>query len=205
MRTKVKICGIRSIQDGIAAGNLGADAIGLVFYPDSVRVLEPQHARAIIDAVPPFMKIVGLFMNAMADEIREIVRSAPVDLLQFHGDEPADFCRMFEQPYVKALAMGSGVDVSASLSAYPDAAAVLLDSHMNGHAGGTGQVFDWSTIPDTLAKPFILAGGLTPDNVVQAIYAAHPYAVDVSSGVESAPGVKDVDRMTQFIHEVNHA
>ena len=198
MRLRVKICGITRPEDGLAAATAGADAIGLVFA-DSPRRVSPDQARTIIAALPPFTKVVGLFVDAPASAIREILGQVPVDLLQFHGaEDPAD-CRLYGRPYIKAVRMAPGMDVVAEARRYADAAGLLLDTFEPGSAGGTGRTFDWTRIPAELGKPLILAGGLTPENVAAAVRAIKPYAVDVSSGVEQSKGIKDAAKIAAFI------
>lgn len=204
MRTRVKICGITRPEDAQVAADLGADAIGLVFYTKSPRYVEASLAAEIISAIPPFMTTVALFLDARQDFIQQVLNTAPVDLLQFHGDEcPAD-CGTFGRPYIKAIGMKGGVNAQAYADTYPDAQGFLLDSHAVGEAGGTGQRFDWASVPE-LNKPVILAGGLRPDNAAEAVKLARPYALDISSGVESSPGIKDKDMMQEFISEVKKA
>ena len=203
--TRVKICGITRPRDGLAAARLGADAIGLVFHARSPRHVLPGQAAAIARELPPFVSTVALFLDADADEVRSVLRVLPADLLQFHGSEPPEFCRQFGRPYLKAIGMGAGTQAAWALAArYADAAGLLLDSHAPGTAGGTGQSFPWEALP-MLARPLVLAGGLHPGNVAAAITATQPWAVDVSSGVESAPGIKDEGKMAAFIQEVRRA
>ncbi|MFO1352438.1 MAG: phosphoribosylanthranilate isomerase [Gammaproteobacteria bacterium] len=201
-RTRVKICGITRIEDGVAAAHWGADAIGLVFYPRSSRYLDPQAAARIIAALPPFVTTVGLFLDADADAVRATLAQAPLDLLQFHGDESPDYCAAFNRPFIKAVPMRVGADVAAYERAFAQAKALLLDNHGGGTIGGSGERFDWRAIPRQLHKPIILAGGLGPDNVAEAIRQVRPYGVDVSSGVEAAKGIKDIARMRAFMHQV---
>lgn len=205
MATRIKICGITRPEDGLAAAHAGADAIGLVFEPRSPRHVGADRALAVIRALPPFIKIVGLFVNAPAEQVREVMGRVPLDLLQFHGDEPADFCRIFLRPYLKAIPMREGIDVRSTVGSYPDAAAILLDTHHAQLAGGTGERFDWSRIPADLGKPLVLAGGLTPDNVGAAVRQVRPYAVDVSSGVEQGKGIKDARKIAAFVEAVRRS
>ena len=202
MRTRIKICGITRPQDGQDAAQLGADAIGLVFYAPSPRAVNVEQATAICDALPPFVTRVGLFVNADRNEINTVLAEVPLDLLQFHGDEtPAD-CEGYDRPYIKALRMAADVDVMAEAEAYERAAGILFDSYEAGVPGGTGQTFDWQRVPAGIKQPVILAGGLNPRNVATAVERVRPYAVDVSGGVEKAKGIKDKGKMTAFINEV---
>jgi len=204
-RVRVKFCGITRAEDAAEAVRLGVDAVGLVFVPGSKRCVDIQQARDIVAAVPAFVSTVGLFMDADTAHVEAVLAAVPLDLLQFHGRERADFCAVFRQPYVKALAMGDGVDVAMMASAYAGARGVLLDAHRSGEQGGSGLRFDWSHIPASHASRIILAGGLAPDNVAAAIAAVRPYAVDVSSGIELAPGIKCPGRMRHFMNEVDRA
>lgn len=204
-RVRVKICGITRIEDALHAAAEGADAIGLVFHRDSPRAVTAETARAIAGAVPPFVARTGLFVNADAALVRSVLESVPLDLLQFHGDEPAEYCRAFGRTYIKAIRMAAGVDLAALESRYADAAAVLLDTHVPGTPGGTGRTFDWGLVPVARRLPVILAGGLTPQNVGDAIRRARPWAVDVSGGVEAGRGVKDPARISAFIAAAREA
>ena len=200
--TRVKICGITSIEDAIAAEQAGADAIGLVFVQASQRAVSVEQAQAICRALGPFVNRIGLFMNAAADEVNSILARVPIDTLQFHGSEPAAFCQNFSRPWIKALAMGG--DESPDWRAFSSADALLLDSHGGGKLGGSGQTFDWEQVP-VMDRPWILAGGLAPNNVAEACQTLRPDAVDVSSGVEIQPGIKDHKAMNAFIKAVKHA
>ncbi len=204
MRTRVKICGITRHEDALDAARLGADAIGLVFYAPSPRAVGIAQAQDIVRGLPAFVTVVGLFVNATADEIRAVLTQVRLDTLQFHGDETPEQCRAYARPYIKAVSMRVGVDLRACARDYADSAALLLDTHDERTPGGTGQTFDWSRIPGDLDKALILAGGLTPDNVAQAVRQVRPYAVDVSGGVETAKGIKSHQQMARFINEVNH-
>jgi phosphoribosylanthranilate isomerase len=197
---RVKICGLTRSQDVQAALAAGADALGFVFTPRSRRALQPHAALALVRQVPAFVTRVGLFMDQDEDEVRAILEQVPLNLLQFHGEEEAAYCRGFGMPYIKAVAMGSGRSLERAEQAFADASGLLLDSHRAGQPGGTGQTFDWAEIP-ALGLPLILAGGLTPANVRQAVRRVRPWAVDVSSGVEDAPGIKNADSMKAFIDE----
>jgi len=204
-RTRVKICGITRAEDAEAAISAGADALGFVFYAKSARALTAAQAALIIARLPPFVSKVGLFVNANADDVREVLATCSLDLLQFHGDETAAYCESFAKPYMKALRMRDDIDLTAQLAAYSSAAAILLDSYKAGVPGGTGEVFNWERIPSELSLPLVLAGGLRPNNAGAAILACRPYALDVSGGVESAPGIKCADAMTRFIEAVSAA
>jgi phosphoribosylanthranilate isomerase len=202
MATAVKICGITRPEDALAAARAGAHAIGLVFYAKSPRCVAPARAAEIIRVLPPFVTTVGLFVNATAEEVKAVLAEAPVALLQFHGDEAPDFCRQFKRPYVKAVRVKPGVDLLQYAQDYHDAKALLLDAYVEGLHGGSGAVFDWSLIPRGLPLPVILSGGLTPENVMEAVRRVRPGAVDVSSGVESAKGIKDAQKIAAFIKGV---
>ena len=202
MRTRVKICGITRVEDGLYAAELGADAIGLVFYAASPRAVTIEQAQTICAALPPFVTTVGLFVDAPENEIHSVLDAVPLDLLQFHGEETAAECEGFGRPYIKALRMAAGVDVLTAVKAFDGAAGILLDSYQAGVPGGTGQTFDWSRVPSQFERPLILAGGLTPRNVASAIEQVRPYAVDISGGVEATKGIKDRDKMTAFMNEV---
>ena len=207
MRTRVKICGITRSADGQAAATAGADAIGLVFYPPSPRYLTVERAREIRDALPPFVQTVALFVNADAPQVSQVIGRVHPAMLQFHGEEQPDFCAQFGLPYVKAYRVRSGVTSGASaleyLRPFSRAAAWLFDSHVPEY-GGVGESFDWSLVPST-DKPAILSGGLSVANVAEAIRRVRPWGVDVSSGVESAKGIKDAARIAAFIAEVRNA
>ncbi|GMU44623.1 MAG: N-(5'-phosphoribosyl)anthranilate isomerase [Lysobacterales bacterium] len=202
---RVKFCGFTNVEDVRAAVALGVDAIGLVFVPASKRRVGIGRAQDIVAAVPPFVTTVGLFLDAPADEVARVLAAVPLDLLQFHGSEPPEQCAAFGRPYLKALAMGDGIDAVAAASRYAGARGILLDAHRSGEQGGSGLRFDWSRIPPELAPRIVLAGGLAADNVAAAIAAVHPYAVDVASGIESAPGQKCPARMQAFMNEVERA
>lgn len=201
-RTRVKICGITRPEDGLCAALAGADAIGLVFYPPSPRAVSVDTARAVIRALPPFVSRVGLFVDAGRAAITDTLNRVALDMLQFHGDEDAAECESYGLPYIKAIRMTETVDLYEQAGHFRGAAALLVDAWVEGLAGGTGRTFDWDRIPADLDKPVILAGGLTPGNVTQAIARVRPYAVDVSGGVESGKGVKSRDKIVSFINEV---
>ena len=204
MRTRIKICGITRPGDARAAADAGADAIGLVFYPPSPRYLGVERAVEIRDALPPFVQTVALFVNPDAAQVAQVIGRVKPALLQFHGDEPPNFCVQFGVPYVKAYRVKSGVSQASlleSLRRYSRASAWLLDSHVEEY-GGVGEQFDWSVVPAQAARPLILSGGLAPQNVREAIRRVRPWGVDVSSGVESAKGIKDAAKIAAFIAEV---
>lgn len=205
MATAVKICGITRVDDALAAARCGAHAIGLVFFPPSPRNVAPEQAAAIVRALPPFITPVGLFVDATAEEVRVAVARGGCQLLQFHGNEPAAFCTQFGLPYVKAVRVRPGVDLLQYAHEYREARGLLLDAYVEGAHGGTGASFDWKLIPRGLPLPVILSGGLSPENVTQAVRAVRPWAVDVSSGVEAAPGIKDAARIAAFMSGVRNA
>ncbi|WP_346399129.1 phosphoribosylanthranilate isomerase [Pseudomonas syringae] len=198
-----KICGITRIEDALAAAEAGADAIGLVFYPNSPRAVTVLQARAIIAALPPFITTVGLFVNASRCELNETLDAVALDMLQFHGDETPEECDGYHRPYIKALRVKAGDDIAGVCRTYRNARGVLLDTYVEGVPGGTGETFDWALIPDDLDKPVILAGGLTSANVAQAIAQVRPYAVDVSGGVEKSKGIKDREKIRAFMSAVH--
>lgn len=205
MPTAVKICGITRIEDALAAARCGAHAIGLVFYRPSPRYVDPDRAGKIIRALPPFVTAVGLFVDAPAQNVRAVLAQVPVSLLQFHGDESPAFCRQFGLPYIKAVRVRAGVDLLQYAQDYHDAKALLLDAFVDGAHGGTGATFDWSLVRERLRLPIVLSGGLTAGNVAKAIRAVHPWAVDVSSGVEAEKGIKDAAKIAAFISGVRDA
>ena len=219
-RTRVKICGITEVEHGLAAARAGADAIGLVFWPGTPRRVTRERAAAIAAAMPPFVTVVGLFVDPEPEEVRATLATVPLDCLQFHGDELPALCRSFDRPYVKAIAARAGIGETALLEyagRYGDAAALLFDTPpAGGMPGGTGRAFDWSLLPASLvarlSRPIVLSGGLDATNVGAAIRAVRPWAVDVSSGVEAigpdgraVKGIKDPARIIAFIEEVRHA
>ena len=203
LRTRVKICGITRPADALAAAQAGADAIGLVFYPPSPRYLSLERAREIRDVLPPFVQTVALFVNADAAQVSQVIGRVHPAMLQFHGDEAPDFCAQFGLPFVKACRMKQGVSALEYLRPFSRAAAWLFDSHVPEY-GGVGESFDWSLVPAT-DKPVILSGGLSRDKVAEAIRRVRPWGVDVSSGVESAKGIKDAAKIAAFIAEVRNA
>jgi phosphoribosylanthranilate isomerase len=205
VRTRVKICGITRIEDATAAARAGADAIGLVFEPKSPRYVKPDQAQAIMRALPPFVTVVGLFVNAAPDTVETVLNRVPLDLLQFHGDETPEQCRRYHRPYIKAIHMRADVNLHDQAHRYADAEGLLLDTAAANVAGGSGQTFDWSLVPADPGKPVILAGGLTPENVAEAVRKVRPFAVDVSSGVEQSKGIKDAQKISAFIEAVRNA
>ncbi|MEF3192932.1 MAG: phosphoribosylanthranilate isomerase [Halothiobacillaceae bacterium] len=203
-RTRIKICGITRPEDALEAARLGADAVGLVLYAPSPRAVDVVRAARIRDVLPPFVQPVALFVDPSEAEVEAVLKLIPEVMLQFHGSETPAFCASFGRPYLKALPMGKGGDPGNEAARHVRACGFVLDSHDAGGVGGSGQVFDWSTIP-SLDRPIVLAGGLRPENVGEAVRHVRPWAVDVSSGVERAPGIKDPARMAAFINEVRHA
>ena len=201
-RTRVKICGIREPVHARVAADAGADAIGLVFYGPSPRFVEVAQARRVADALPAYVMAVGLFVNAPEGEVREVLKQVRLDLLQFQGDETPEFCERFGVPYVRAVRMEEGTDLIEWAHRFSRAKALLLDAHVPGTPGGTGRQFDWGRIPRDVAMPLILSGGLAIDNVARAVREVKPWAVDVSSGVESSRGVKDPRKIVEFIRSV---
>jgi phosphoribosylanthranilate isomerase len=205
MNTRVKICGITRVQDGLAAVRLGAHAIGLVFYDASPRAVANKQARMIVDALPPFVTAVGLFVNAEPDVVRKTLAEVPLQLLQFHGDETPAYCSAFGVPYLKAVRVRPGVDLLQYGHDFREARGLLLDAFVEGVRGGTGATFDWNLIPRDLALPIVLSGGLDAGNVEAAVRAVRPWAVDVSSGVEAAKGIKDAAKIEAFMNGVRNA
>ncbi|MBC7944667.1 MAG: phosphoribosylanthranilate isomerase [Burkholderiales bacterium] len=205
MPCAVKICGITSRDDASAAVDLGARALGFVFYRASPRYISATHAAEIIRALPPFVTSVGLFVNAQEDEVRSVLDQAALDLLQFHGEESPDFCARFGIPYIKAARVQAGMDLLQYALRFSTAKALLLDAFVNGTHGGTGVAFDWNLIPRELPLPIIVSGGLHADNVGNAIRTLRPWAVDVSSGVEAKPGIKDHAKLAAFMQGVRNA
>lgn len=205
MIPRVKICGLTRIEDAVAAAELGCDAIGLVFYPKSPRYVSVERARAIVAALPPFVSVVALFVNPERETVDEVLRACPIDVLQFHGEETPEFCRAFARPYLKAVRVrAEGDDLVALARRYHDARVLLADAFVDGTHGGTGCRFDWDLLPASLPLPLILSGGLDENNVAEAVRRVRPAAVDVSSGVESSKGIKDVRRMAAFITGARH-
>ena len=204
-RVRVKVCGITRPEDARAVAGEGVDALGLVFHPASPRAVTLEQALAIAGAVPPFVALVGLFVNPEPRQVGAALARLPLGWLQFHGDEEASFCETFERPYIKAIRVAPDTDVKMAAARHPRAAGILLDHHGGGQYGGTGQRFDWRQVSGPLKQPLVVAGGLNAGNVALAIRQLRPAAVDVSSGVESAPGIKDAMRTRKFMEAVNHA
>jgi phosphoribosylanthranilate isomerase len=205
VKTAVKICGITRVEDALTAARCGAHAIGLVFYGPSPRYVTPQQAADIVRALPPFVTPVGLFVDAAEDEVRDIAARVRVQMLQFHGAETPEFCARFELPYLKAVRVRREIDLLQYARDFPGAKALLLDAYQEGLHGGTGAVFDWDLIPPALPLPVVLSGGLHPENVADAIRRVRPCAVDVSSGVELARGIKDASKIEAFVNGVRDA
>ncbi len=206
-RTRIKICGITREQDLAAAVAAGADALGFVFYAPSPRYVTPERAAQLLAHVPAFVTRVGLFVNEQAEAVRAVLARVPLELLQFHGDEDAAYCSQFGRPWIKAARVKPGFDLLEYASAFakaPGVAGLLLDADVEGYGGG-GKTFDWTLIPRNLPLPVILSGGLHPGNVAEAVCALRPWAVDVSSGVEAARGIKDAQKITEFIAGVRDA
>jgi phosphoribosylanthranilate isomerase len=203
--TRIKCCGMARLEDALLAARLGADAIGLVFSARSRRRVTPAQAQGIARALPPFVTTVALFMDDDEAYVGEVIAAVQPDLLQFHGGESDAWCASFGRPFIKAIAMGDEGQRARAWLAYPHAVALLLDGHASGEAGGSGKAFDWSRIPSDLKQPLVLAGGLGPHNVARAIDIARPWAVDVASGIEASPGIKDPGKLAAFIQAVRAA
>lgn len=204
MPTRIKFCGMTRAEDVQCALELGVHALGFVFVKESPRSLTLEQAAPLIRLLPPFVVSVGLFMDAGAGEVEETLRRAGLNLLQFHGREDEDFCRQFGVPYLKAVPMGSTDSITDFCNGFASASGFVLDSHSSGEMGGTGKTFAWDEIPGSLKRQIVLAGGLTPENVARAVREVQPCAVDVSSGIESAPGLKDAGKMKRFVEEAGH-
>jgi phosphoribosylanthranilate isomerase len=205
MPTRIKICGITRLEDALAAAHAGADALGFVFHAPSPRNIEPESARAIIARLPPFVTAVGLFVDRTAAEVAGVLERVPLDLLQFHGDESAQYCEGFGRPYLKAVRMRPQVDLLEYARRFRAARGLLLDAYVSGAHGGSGTRFDWSLVPADVPLPIVVSGGLDPGNVAEAVRRLRPWAVDVSSGVEAAKGIKDPQRIRDFIAGVRRA
>ena len=207
LRTRVKICGITRAEDAVAAVACGVDAVGLVFYPPSPRHVSIQQARLIIEKIPSFVNVVAVLVDPEKDYIENIINTLPITLLQFHGGESVEFCQQFRLPYLKAMQVTVDIDIEAQCRHYDSATAVLLDTCKAGLPGGSGETFNWQLIPDKMPTPWVLAGGLNLDNMARAITELHPYAVDISSGVESSKGIKDkllIRQLMQLIRDIDH-
>ncbi|MBA0902994.1 MAG: phosphoribosylanthranilate isomerase [Candidatus Nitrotoga sp.] len=202
---KIKICGITRKSDLLAAVRCGADAIGLVFYEKSPRYVTLEQAAELARSIPPFVTLVGLFVNANAKMVQEALQRVPLSVLQFHGDENPTFCAQFGRPYLKAVRVNLGVDLIQYATRYMGAQGLLLDAFVEGEHGGTGVSFDWTLIPHNLSLPIVLSGGLDASNVANAIRRVKPWAVDVSSGVETAKGIKNAVKIAAFIDEVENS
>ncbi|WP_374356132.1 phosphoribosylanthranilate isomerase [Chitinimonas sp.] len=202
MSPRIKICGLRDVATAQAVAALGADAIGLVFHEPSPRHVSINLAHEIVAALPPFVMSVGLFVDASIAQVEGVLRTLPLDLLQFHGDETPEYCRSFGRPYIKAVRVKAGVDLLEYADRFADARGLLCDAYSPSAPGGTGERFDWRLLPAQLPLPLILSGGLDPRNVAAAVAQVKPWAVDVSSGVESVRGIKDIEKVRQFIHAV---
>lgn len=201
-RTRVKMCGITRREDALAAVHAGADALGFVFYAPSPRAVDAKQVQAIVAGLPPFLSKVGLFVNAAAEEVRQVIAATGLDCLQFHGDESADYCAQFNLPYYKAIRVKPGLNLIQCELDFASANALLLDTYSEKAVGGTGQAFDWSLIPEGLRKPVILAGGLNAENVFQAMQQVQPYALDVSGGIEAQKGIKSPQKIAAFMQQV---
>lgn len=201
-RTRAKICGLTRLEDLQAVVTAGADAIGLVFYPPSPRAVTIEQAAELVRQVPPFITVTGLFVDPEPTWVEQVLAAVPLDLLQFHGDEPEDFCSRFGRPYIKALRMRPGFEPQQAVAAWPTARGFLLDAYTPGVPGGTGETFDWQRFPRDDDRAWILAGGLTSENVGQAIQATQAYAVDVSGGVEQGRGIKCPAKIRAFMKAV---
>ena len=202
-KVRIKICGITRVEDASAAATAGADAIGIVFFEKSPRyVANLQLASAIAREVGPFVTVTALFVDASAEYVNSVLKEVPVNLLQFHGEESREYCEQFSKPYIKALRVSEKTDIPQKIKEFSSASGVLLDTYVKGIPGGTGEVFNWQLVPEGLEKPVIIAGGLNATNVVEAIQTTSPYAVDVSGGVEASPGIKDKEKVQNFITSV---
>lgn len=195
---RTKICGFTRPEDAAAAAELGIDAIGLVFFSGSKRCVSPQQAAQIVRALPPFVTVVGLFVNENAETIERTLAQVPLDMLQFHGDETPEFCRRFNRPYLKAVRVQSREDIIQAARDYPDARALLLDAYRADGYGGTGHTFDWQMLPESLPLPWILSGGLNTDNLAAALQQTGARSIDISSGAESAPGIKSAEKIARL-------
>ena len=204
MSVRVKVCGITRVEDALAAVQEGADAIGFVFWSESKRFVSPNKACEIVSKLPPFVSVVGVYVDPSPEWVEETSATAGLNLLQFHGEESPEFCGQFMLPYIKALRVRGGMDLIQYGKLYQNSRGLLLDSYRAGMPGGTGQVFDWNLIPKDFPLPLVLSGGLDPDNVANAIKQTRPWAVDVSSGVEIAQGIKDMKKISAFMQGVKN-
>ncbi|MBD3641598.1 MAG: phosphoribosylanthranilate isomerase [Marinobacter sp.] len=203
MSTRVKICGLTRPEDVSAAISCGADALGFVFYEPSPRSVSPAHAAALVRDIPPFVQAVGLFVNPAREFVEQVLSEVPLDLLQFHGDETPEFCRSFGRRWIKAIRVREEGQIESAFQDYRDAAGLLVDAWVPDKFGGTGQSFNWQLIPENRPMPLVLAGGLSSDNVSRAVTQVKPWAVDVSGGVERSKGIKDIQKISDFIKEVH--
>ncbi|MFP3978360.1 phosphoribosylanthranilate isomerase [Marinobacter sp. KMM 10035] len=203
MNTRVKICGLTRAEDVLAAVSKGADAIGFVFYEPSPRAVTIEQAEVLARYVPAFVSVVGLFVNPQEEQVREVLSRVPLDLLQFHGDETSEFCEQFDRRWVKAIRVQRAGQIEQAFNDYRRASGLLVDAWDPDRYGGTGHSFNWDLIPPERALPLILAGGLSSDNVSGAVEKVRPWAVDVSGGVEKSKGIKDIEKITEFIREVH--
>lgn len=204
MKIRSKICGMTRSEDALLAAKLGADAIGLIFFAGSKRCVNIKQAQEILAELPPFVSIVGLFVNPSATEVQHVLSQLPVHMLQFHGDESPEFCRQFCRPYIKAIRVQTSADILSAAELYADADALLFDAAVTGKYGGTGQTFDWQLLPQQLPVAWILSGGLNPNNLSAAIAETGAQAVDVSSGIETSTGIKDPEKMANFMTILNN-
>ena len=202
-KIRTKICGITTPEDARYAAYAGADALGLVFYPQSPRAIDIIKAQKITAALPPFVSVVALFVNESAQNIRRILAEVPIHLIQFHGDEDDAFCRQFDRPYIKAIRVQTASDIQNAAHRFPNAQALLFDAYHPSEYGGTGHCFDWTLLAEYSGKPWVLAGGLTPENVGEAVRITGAESVDVSGGVEASKGKKDAAKVAAFIREAN--
>jgi len=207
MKIRVKICGITTIEDAQNVCDSGVDALGLVFYEKSPRNVSIETAKSICANIPPFITSVGLFLDASKEFVNSVLASVPLDLLQFHGSETPEYCTSFNRPYIKVVGMKSisnEEEFANYANQYKDAKGFLIDSHATGKAGGTGKTFDWDSVPQSFKKPIILAGGLNPDNIADALNQASVYGVDLSSGVERKPGIKDKQKISKLMTAIQN-
>jgi phosphoribosylanthranilate isomerase len=202
MKIRSKICGMTRAGDALIAAHLGVDAIGLIFFARSKRCVDIKQAQRILAGIPPFVSVVGLFVNPSVAEVEKVLSQIPLHILQFHGDEPPEFCQQFHRPYIKAVRVKATADIISAAETYADAQALLFDAAVAGEYGGTGQIFDWQLLPQRLSMPWILSGGLNPLNLKSAIAQTGAQAVDVSSGVELSPGIKDLEKMAIFLNNL---